>query len=82
MRYKDLVTEVRNNLDIPIFRRLREKIAYSLTEKRGYDNERSWSLAGLLIEQYANQRFKTIGQLYDHMIQKDISEEVIKLAER
>ena len=73
MDQTDLGTLVRVNLDLPIFRGIREKVAFGLPD-RGYNlyAADAWDMAGLLMESYSTRKFKSIGQIYDYIAETGV----------
>ena len=69
MRKEDLGALVRSNLDLPIFKHVREQVAYALPDK-GYklDEKKSWSMAGALMENYISGNFERITDVYDYIV--------------
>jgi len=77
---EDLALLVRKNIDCPIFKKVREQVAYKLSETRGYDEAYAWECAGILIEEFSTIVCHTIGQVYDYANKKDMAKDVLDWA--
>jgi len=69
MRKEDLAALVRSNLDLPIFKHVREQVACALPDK-GYklDEKKAWSMAGALMESYIPRNFQRLTDVYDYIL--------------